>query len=240
MADRAEFLNKINHILEIAKENGNRIALEEVKELLAEDQLTEEQVALTCDYLMAQKILVSGYERNENTESVQGADGSGAESEETIEGLMKKLGKEERTYVESYLQDIAQTYKMDSADKMAYYLPRVIEEALKLRVQDIFIGDMIQEGNISLMTALGNEILSEEEILSEIRGGIRVYVDAHTEVRRQDNRMVEKVSGLDEMIREMTEGLGRKVYMDEVAEQMGITENEIEDILKLAGEEVEE
>ena len=38
----------------------------------------------------------------------------------------------------------------------------------------------------------------------------------------------------------MSEELGRKVSVEEVADRLGITEAEIEDILKLAGEEVKD
>lgn len=38
----------------------------------------------------------------------------------------------------------------------------------------------------------------------------------------------------------MSDGLGRKVDVEEVAEKMGVSEEEIEDILKLAGEEWKE
>ena len=52
--------------------------------------------------------------------------------------------------------------------------------------------------------------------------------------------MVEQVSRLDETIRQMTDELGRKVDVEEVAGRMGLTEDEIRDILKLAGEEPED
>ena len=52
--------------------------------------------------------------------------------------------------------------------------------------------------------------------------------------------MVEKVTELDEAIKSMKEEYGRKVSVDEVAERLGISEDEIEDILKLAGEEVKD
>ena len=39
---------------------------------------------------------------------------------------------------------------------------------------------------------------------------------------------------------EMTDELGRKVDVEEVAGRMGLTEDEIRDILKLAGEEPED
>ena len=50
--------------------------------------------------------------------------------------------------------------------------------------------------------------------------------------------MGERVNDLDETINSMMEDYGSKVSVDEVAERMGITEDTVEDILKLAGEEV--
>ena len=52
--------------------------------------------------------------------------------------------------------------------------------------------------------------------------------------------MVDQVAELDETIRHMSEDMGRKVSLDEVAQQLGMTEAQIEAILHLAGEEVEE
>ena len=45
---------------------------------------------------------------------------------------------------------------------MAYYLPKVVEEAVRLHHPEVFIGDMIQEGNIVLMLAL-KEIRKEKD-----------------------------------------------------------------------------
>ena len=42
---------------------------------------------------------------------------------------------------------------------------------------------------------------------------------------------------LDESIKTLTEELGRKVTIDELAVYMGMTEDEIDDILKLTGED---
>ena len=53
-------------------------------------------------------------------------------------------------------------------------------------------------------------------------------------------KMVEKVAMLDEAIKMLTEELGRKVTIDELAVYIGMTEDEIEDILKLTGEDSEE
>ena len=77
-------------------------------------------------------------------------------------------------------------------------------------------------------------------MLEQVRVGIRVMLESHTEEKRRDKKMVERVNDLDETIKSMKEEYGRKVSVDEVAERMGITEDTVEDILKLAGEEVKD
>lgn len=75
--------------------------------------------------------------------------------------------------------------------RMAYYLPKVVEEAVRLHHPEVFIGDMIQEGNIVLMLAL-KEIRKEkdeEEILEQIRArnaGIVGVGDRSKERRSED------------------------------------------------------
>ena len=124
--------------------------------------------------------------------------------------------------------------------RMAYYLPKVIEEAIKMHHPDIFIGDMIQEGSISLMLALnatGEGKEDEAKIMEEVRAGIQTLIESQTETKRQDKKMVERVSELEETIQNMKEEFGREVSAEEVAERLGVTEEELGDILKLAGED---
>ena len=141
-----------------------------------------------------------------------------------------------------YLIDIEKMTKQTEEEvTLAYYLPKVVEEAVKLHMPGIFIGDVIQEGNVSLMLYLGeNKKATEAEVLEQVRAGIRVMLESHTEEKRRDKKMVERVNDLDETIKSMKEEYGRKVSVDEVAERMGITEDTVEDILKLAGEEVKD
>ena len=65
-------------------------------------------------------------------------------------------------------------------------------------------------------------------------------LESHAEEKRRDKKMVDRVNDLDETIKSMKEEYGRKVSVDEVAQRMGITEDAVEDILKLAGEEVKD
>ena len=67
-----------------------------------------------------------------------------------------------------------------------------------------------------LMQALSEMPEAQDiSIMEEVRAGMLALIEAQTEVKRQDKRMVEQVSELDEAIRSMTEELGRKVAVDD-------------------------
>ena len=218
-------------ILALAEGQNGKITVDEVEKYFEEDGLSQEQMNLVCDYLLSMKMAVVGYKQTGGTVKE-------AEKEEK-----QPLSAEEQKYVEEYLRGLGDMKEETQEEvRMAYYLPKVVEEAVRLHHPEVFIGDMIQEGNIALMVAL-KEIpkeKDEEEILEQVRAGMMASLESQTEVKRRDHKMVEKVTELDEAIKSMKEEYGRKVSVDEVAERLGISEDEIEDILKLAGEEVKD
>ena len=231
MADRLQFKEKLAGVLSLAESQNGKITVDEVEKYFEEDGLSQEQMNLVCDYLLSMKMVVIGYKQAGGTVRE-------AESEE-----QQPLSPDEQKYVEEYLRSLGDMKEETPEEvRMAYYLPKVVEEAVKLHHPEVFIGDMIQEGNIVLMLAL-KEIRKEkdeEEILEQVRAGMLASLESQTEVKRRDHKMVEKVTELDETIKSMKEEYGRKVSVDEVADRLGISEDEIEDILKLAGEEVKD
>lgn len=231
MADRLEFRSKLSSIQELAAGQGNRLTVEEIEKFFEEDSLSREQTELVCDYLLSQKVSVIGYKKQP---------GKIIEAEEEV----ADLDSEEQDYLAEYMQDI-EGMKSGNAEeaRIAYYLPLVVDTALKMHQKEVFIGDMVQEGNISLMAALGRfEAGADDEdiVMEEVRAGIRAFIESQTETKRKDKKMVDQVAELDETIRHMSEDMGRKVSVDEVAQQLGMTEAQIEAILHLAGEEVKE
>lgn len=231
MADRLQFKEKLAGVLALAEDQNGKITVDEVEKYFEEDGLSQEQMNLVCDYLLSMKMTVIGYKQAGGTVKE-------AENEE-----QQPLSPDEQKYVEEYLRSLGDMNEETPEEvRMAYYLPKVVEEAVRLHHPEVFIGDMIQEGNIVLMLAL-KEIQKEkdeEEILEQIRAGMLAALESQTEVKRRDHKMVEKVTELDETIKSMKEEYGRKVSVDEVADRLGISEDEIEDILKLAGEEVKD
>ena len=91
---------------------------------------------------------------------------------------------------------------------------------------------------MGLMLAMEEHEGDTEALLSMAKESMQALLESQEETKKQDNRMVEKVNDLDEQIKKLSEEMGRKVSVDELEEFLDITEDEISDILKLAGEEL--
>ena len=129
---------------------------------------------------MSQKVEVIGYTGTiENTEKTE------QEEKDT-------LSQQEKDYVAEYLIDIEKMAKQTEEEvTLAYYLPKVVEEAVKLHMPGIFIGDVIQEGNVSLMLYLGeNKKATEAEVLEQVRAGIRAVSYTHLDVYKRQLKKV--------------------------------------------------
>ena len=244
MEARAEFLKKLNGLVAMAKGQGDQITIDEVRAYFADAALTEEQLELVFDYLLAQKVVVKGYIKM--TEAV----------EEKI-----TYTEEEEAYLKEYLNDLEAFQEEKAGEKASLfakliggdasaknrltelYLKEVVEIAKEMYHPEIFFGDIIQEGNVGLilgMDMLADVATAHETIVNQVKQCIQMLIEEHAEVKSRDNKMVEKVTMLDESIKTLTEELGRKVTIDELAVYMGMTEEEIDDILRLMGEESEE
>ena len=251
MEQRAEFLKKLNGLVALAKEHGNQITIDEVKAYFAEADLKEEQMELVFDYLLSQKVVVKGYFKM-SKEELSGA-------EEPIEGRAR-YSEEERIYLAEYEEDLKAFLKLDvqeekeicykvlQGDQRAkqrlteIYLSKVVEIAEEMYQPGIFLGDLIQEGNLGLV--LGMDMLTANEdidktLTEQIRQSMQMFIEESSELQSRDKKMVEQVQLLDESITKLTEEMGRKVTIDELAVYMGMTEDEINDILRLTGEEEE-
>ena len=137
MADRLQFKEKLAGVLALAEDQNGKITVDEVEKYFEEDGLSQEQMNLVCDYLLSMKMAVVGYKQTGGTVKE-------AEKEEK-----QPLSAEEQKYVEEYLRGLGDMKEETQEEvRMAYYLPKVVEEAVRLHHPEVFIGDMIQEGDI--------------------------------------------------------------------------------------------
>lgn len=246
MEAKAELLKKLSELVALAKENSGSVTIADVEQYFSDINLTEEQMELVYDYLLAQKVVVKGYFKMSSPE---------AEADKPV------LTEEEEAYLKEYQRDLhafrevadgerdklfSQVLQGDEQAKnrlVEIYLKEVVQIAKEMYHKDIFLGDLVQEGNVGLI--LGMDMLTDvktahDTIVGQVKQSIQVFIEEHAELASRDKKMVEKVAILDESIQTMTEELGRKVTIDELAVYMGMTEEEIEDILRLTGEETQE
>lgn len=223
MEDKGKFLEKLAGLLAYCEEKGNEIEKTEVEAYFGEGQLTEEQMMLVFDYLLAKKVLVKQY--------IKAGELFECEEEKAV-----PLNDEEVQYLKVYEADIA---SMKSDDLFGRMLPMVVDMAKRMNHPEVFIGDLIQEGNMGLMLAISKGE-AEGQLMRAVRESMQLYLESQTEVKLQDRKMADRVNDLEDNIKKLTEEMGRKITIDELSTFTDLSEEEIEDILKLAGEEVGE
>ena len=224
MAERMGFQGKLREVLGFAREREDHLLAEDVEKFFEEEGLSPEQMELVFQYLTEQGIEVKGYAPSKGTAREAG--------EEEAD-----LSPEEERYLETYRQEIEALE--EAGDKtLARRLTEVVEEAVKLQRGEVFLGELIQEGNMRLVMLLEEDPEKEEEARRvTVRSAMEEFIASSGEVRRRDRQMVRKVTDLNNTVKAMEEEEGRKVTLDEAAGRLGITRQEAEQIWKLTSEE---
>ncbi|MDO4622758.1 MAG: hypothetical protein Q4B22_07375 [Eubacteriales bacterium] len=248
-----QFREKLQQILEIAEGQNGKIRQEQVSEALKDSVIAPEQMHLVYDFLLSRKIVVEGYEKE--TEKAEDA----GEMEE-----VRPWSDAEQRWLDTYLEDLdgLRPEKEGEWDRLMHgvmqgdalakrrmaelFLPEAAQLACSLYVKGVLLADIVQEG--SLLLVLGIDMLESglfadreavrESLLRDIREGIQAMIEEQRDVHARDRKMVEKVEDLKDGVETLKEEYGRKIYLDEVADFMSITEEEAVGILRLAGEEV--
>lgn len=254
MNKEQEFLEKLSLLKEKALGQNSRISQAEVKEFFGEEELSEEQMLLVYDYLLSQRITVTGYLKSQEVMpavETAGLGGYTSDEEEYLKEYKEDLSalRAEKPGERAELLKLVAKGDADAKSRLTeIYLPEVLEIALQMRCPEVFLGDLVQEGNVSLMLAL--DFLKAEGILEqpeteldirlrkEIRQGIQVLIEEQNELKRCDQKMEQQVNDLDTALHRLAEEKGRAVTIDELAEYMEISEEAILDIMKLAGEDL--
>lgn len=243
MNDKLNFLDRLNELVKRAKEQGGQVSIPEVQEFFKDMELSKEQMDLMFEYLMSQKVAVVGYvrlnsEEKEEIEFTEEEKAYLAEYMEDLNAFPEIPVEERRPFYEKAVEDD----EISKQKLMEMYLRDVVAAAKEMYVPGIFLGDLIQEGNLGLV--FGVEMLTDAEtahetIMEQVRQSMQMLIEEQKELSGRDKKMIEKVQMLDEAITSLTEELGRKISIDELAIHMGLEIEEIEDILKLTGDEPE-
>lgn len=116
-------------------------------------------------------------------------------------------------------------------------LRTVLEEARGYLGRGVPLGDLIQEGNLGLMEAFAT-FEAGMDFRRHIRAAVRAAMEDALEEESGEaaakDRMVETMNKMDEITTKLAEELGREATLAEVAEQMGLPEDEVHMLMREA------
>lgn len=240
MKKEIQFANTLEKIKKLAREQGNCIQEEQIKEAFFELQLSEEQLQLVYDYL------------NKNNIGIN----------EPI-AIEEFLSEEEKDYLQTYLSEVdflqadseqeraAVTLTAMSGDKVAkkrlmeMYLKEVVDIAKLYIGQGVLVEDLIGEGNFSLVTEIENlQNLEQYEqaqgtIVRGIMNAIEVYIEENTDKTKLDWKIVKRTNEILEKAKELSEDLKRKVTPEELAQETGLKLDTVLEAVRLSGDNIE-
>lgn len=126
------------------------------------------------------------------------------------------------------------------------YLPEVVEISKLYTGQGVFLEDLIGEGNVALtmgVTMLGCLEKAEEAegLLGKmIMDAMEDYITQTLSEAGKDKKVLEQVNQVAKQAKELAEDLHRKVTIDELAKETGMSEEDIMDAMRFSGFAIED
>ncbi|MBS6397186.1 MAG: hypothetical protein KH452_08560 [Clostridiales bacterium] len=245
MDEQTRFRTALAALSASAEQKLKRLTKEDVQEFFQDMNLSQEQYQLVYAYLASKRIRVEGVELSE----IPGEEIPYTEEEQEFLKQYKKEMKSIQKQPEDALPGLFE--KAAEGDVPAkkllteHYMDRVLPLAEDYAHGGLLIQDLVQEGNLGLMIGidtlgLAEEGMSWEEHLErEIHGAIRSALDEQEGEKDTGDQITEKLNKLADSITELTEEMGRQVTPDELSIYLDMPLEEIEDLLRIAGETIE-
>lgn len=265
MQNKIIFREMLGEIKELADQKGNRLTKEEVKEFFANAHLEEEQMELIYEYLNSQKIKVEGYVPVTGTAQAKEKGEEAQKKAQTESASKDKDEQEERVNVlQMYLDELEELTPVAEQEELKLFLDaiggsheaknRIVMQYLNMvyELSMTYVGaelpqeDLIQEGNLGLLAALDQ--MKPQENLADYRsilfGAVQDAMESALELSQDTREMDEEIAGrvnhLNEAILNLEQDLGHKVSAEELSVYLEMPVKEIEDILRMAGDEMKE
>lgn len=258
MQNKIIFREMLSEIKELADQKGNSLTKDEVNAFFFNAHLNEEQMRLIYEYLSSQKIKIEDYIPEKKTESV---------SQETTQAGTADTGNDEAdeeriNVLQMYLDELEELEKVEEQQELQLfkeaclgrreaineiamqYLKMVYELSVTYVGAELPQEDLIQEGNLGLLAAL--QQMRPQETLADYRsylfGAIQESMENALECSQDTRDMDEEIAGrvnhLNEAILNLEQDLGHKVSAEELSVYLEMPVKEIEDILRMAGDEM--
>lgn len=236
------FAKTLETVRKQGRAQGNRIGKEQVREAFAELALEEAQLELVYDYLEKHHI--------------------GVDKEATEYG--EELTEEETDYLQEYVASLREMPVLSEGELSALFLSAMAGEAsAKKRLTEAFLPkvpdiariyagqgvgleDLIGQGNmalsegVSMLGAAENAADAEGMLAWIVMEGMEKLIEEVRENKSADRELEDKVNRIADQAKELSEDLRRKVTVKELAQETGMSEEEIRDVYRVSGYVIED
>ena len=242
MDDKLKFQEALVSLQNRAEEQGGVLTIEEMQDCLKNMNFNQEQLGMISAYLTGKGIHVEGAELPEEEQKPY------TEEEEEFLVQYRKELKSARRQPEDRLEILWQQGKQGEGaarDLLAeHYMEKVLAVAEEYAHQGILIQDLVQEGSLGLLMGLNSfgqpeDLEPEEHLEREIRKSIRQAMEEQNGESSVGEEVTRKLNRLADSITELTEDLGRQITPDELSVYLEMPLEEIEDLLRIAGDTIE-
>lgn len=238
--NEAKFAKILEEVRYTGRMQGGYISKEDVKKAFEEMELDDQQFEMVFEYLKANQIGLDEPINESEYLSSNEIDilSQYKEELETCESIGE--GKKEALVMAAMNNDSGSYPEL-----INFYLPKVLEIAKLYVNQGVFLEDLIGEGNLAV--AEGVTMLGALEKPSEADGMIiKLIMDAMESIigenfkeQSEDKKLAEKVNSVSDKARELSEELGRKVTVEELAENSGLSKKAIRNALAACGNNID-
>ena len=144
------------------------------------------------------------------------------------------------------------------------FLKKIVGWIEPFRRKGVLASDLIQEANLAMMAYIGEKhflnnyewkdkikegntqdlinVLEEieKEVKSEIEGSLRMMIDEQNMSNKAAAKVLGKVNLVNDWAKRLKEELERKPTVDELAEKMGISKENVMEAIRLSAENIED
>jgi RNA polymerase primary sigma factor len=246
------FNEKLNELLEAGKRRG-MLTYKEIMDTLEESELEPDQIEKIYDTFEALNIDVvdddaTAKEIQEEIaeENVEAAVPEGINIDDPVRMYLKEIGK---VALLTAAEEVEIAKRMEAGDgeakrKLAEANLRLVVSIAKRYVgRGMLFLDLIQEGNLGLIKAVEKFDYRKGYKFSTyatwwIRQAITRAIADQARTIRIPVHMVETINKLIRVSRQLLQEYGREPAPEEIAQEMGISEEKVREIVKIAQEPV--
>ena len=240
MKQETLFVQRLEQLTQTAKEQRNCISEEQLREAFAGLSLKDEQFEMVKSYLKQRSVGI----------------GEPAAPEDY-------LSEDEIDYLDDYLKQLEELPEVSEGEKEAItlsamagdtdaqnrliqiFLPQVVEISRLYAGQGVFLEDLIGEGNVAV--TMGVTMLGALEHAAEAQGmlgkmimdAMEDYIAENAEEAKKSRKMAERINKVADKANELAEELHRKITIEELMNETGMSRKSIEEAVRMSGNKIE-